>query len=133
MSGELIVSDIVSASHVQDVHGAAGASKWKCFTRRIWLCGDWEAVEWALLPPGGVSGEHVHSRTEEVYFILSGHGELLLDGVSTAVGPGDVVLTGLGTKHGLRAVGDGDLSWLVIEITSPATAAVLRGGVEVES
>lgn len=133
MPGELIVGDIACASLVQDVHGAAGASRWKCFTRRGWLRGDWEAVEWAQLPPGGVSGEHVHTRTEEVYFIIAGHGEILLDGVGTAVGPGDVVLTGLGTTHGLRASGDTDLSWLVIEISSPAVAAVLRGTIEVRS
>ncbi|WP_309116161.1 cupin domain-containing protein [Saccharothrix sp.] len=127
MTGELVVGDTSAASAVQDVHGAAGASEWKCFTRRTWLHGDWEAVEWARIPPGGVSGEHVHSRTEEVYFILSGRGEILLDGVATEVGPGDVVLTGLGTKHGLRALGDQGVTWLVVEVSGPRTAAVLRG------
>lgn len=126
MSG-LIVGDTSSASRIQDVHGAAGESSWKCFARRTWLRGDWEAVEWARIPPGGVSGEHLHSRTEEVYFIVSGRGEILLDGVATEVGPGDVVLTGLGTTHGLRAIGDEGVSWLVIEVSSPATAGVLRG------
>ena len=126
MSG-LIVGDTSSASRIQDVHGAAGASRWKCFARRTWLAGDWEAVEWAQIPPGGISGEHRHSRTEEIYFIISGRGEILLDGVATEVGPGDVVLTGIGTTHGLRAVGDEGVSWLVIEVSGPETAAVLRG------
>ncbi|HEY4018290.1 MAG TPA: cupin domain-containing protein [Pseudonocardiaceae bacterium] len=125
MSG-LIIGDTSSASRIQDVHGAAGASEWKCFARRSWLRGDWEAVEWARIPPGGISGEHLHSRTEEVYFILSGRGEILLDGVATEVGPGDVILTGLGTTHGLRAIGEESVSWLVVEVSSPATAAVLR-------
>jgi mannose-6-phosphate isomerase-like protein (cupin superfamily) len=122
----LIIGDTSSASRIQDVHGAAGASEWKCFARRSWLRGDWEAVEWARIPPGGISGEHLHSRTEEVYFILSGRGEILLDGVATEVGPGDVILTGLGTTHGLRAIGEESVSWLVVEVSSPATAAVLR-------
>lgn len=126
MSG-LIVGDTSSASQIQDVHGAAGASAWKCFARRTWLSGDWEAVEWAQIPAGGISGEHLHSRTEEVYFIISGRGEILLDGVATEVGPGDVILTGIGTTHGLRAIGDEGVSWLVIEVSGPATAAVLRG------
>jgi mannose-6-phosphate isomerase-like protein (cupin superfamily) len=122
----LIIGDTSSASRIQDVHGAAGVSEWKCFARRSWLRGDWEAVEWARIPPGGISGEHLHSRTEEVYFILSGRAEILLDGIATEVGPGDVILTGLGTTHGLRAIGEESVSWLVVEVSSPATAAVLR-------
>ncbi|WP_218952090.1 cupin domain-containing protein [Amycolatopsis anabasis] len=127
MDGRLIVGDTASASVVHGVHGTTGVSGWKCFTRRTGLAGDWEAVEWASLPPGGLSGEHVHTRTEELYFIISGHGEMLLDDQTHDVRAGDVILTGLGTKHGLRNIGTGDLHWLVIEINSPATAAVLRG------
>jgi mannose-6-phosphate isomerase-like protein (cupin superfamily) len=123
----LIVGDLEDPSVVHGVHGTEGLSKWKCLARRAGLCGSWEAIEWAWLPPGSVSGEHVHTRTEEVYFILSGHGEMTLNGLSRAVGPGDLILTGLGTKHGLRNVGDGGLGWLVIELLSPATAATFRG------
>ncbi|GAB3491317.1 cupin domain-containing protein [Amycolatopsis cihanbeyliensis] len=127
MRSPLIVGDIGSASVVHGVHGTTGVSGWKCFTRRTGLSGDWEAVEWASLPPGGLSGEHVHTRTEELYFIISGHGRMLLDGRPHDVRAGDVILTGLGTRHGLRNVGSEELRWLVIEISAPATAAVLRG------
>ncbi|UQA56805.1 cupin domain-containing protein [Polyangium aurulentum] len=123
----LIIGDLEDPSVVHGVHGTEGLSKWKCLARRAGLFGAWEAVEWAWLPPGGVSGEHVHTRTEEVYFILSGRGEMSLNGQPRAVGPGDLVLTGLGTKHGLRNVGEHGLGWLVIELLGPATAATLRG------
>lgn len=126
-TGDLIVSDLSEPSVVYGVHGADGRSAWKLLTRRTGLAGDWEAVEWAWLPPGGVSGEHLHTRTEEVYLILTGRGEILLNGTPTEVGPGDVILTGVGSVHGLRNIGDDDVSWLVIEISSPQTAAVLRG------
>lgn len=129
MHNGLVVGDLEAPSVVYGVHGADGASQWRCLARRPGLAGDWEAVEWAWLPSGGLSGEHVHTRTEEVYFILSGRGHILLDGVATEVHAGDVILTGLGTKHGLRNTGDEELSWLVIEISSPATAAALRGTV----
>jgi uncharacterized cupin superfamily protein len=84
-------------------------------------------VEWARIPVGGVSGEHTHTRTEEVYVILSGTGEILLDGTPYAVGPGSVVLTGLGTTHGLRNTGDTPLSWLVAELHAPQTSAAFAG------
>jgi len=128
VAGGLIVGDLAEPSIVYGVHGADGMSGWKCLARRTGLGGSWEAVEWAWVPPGGVSGEHLHTRTEEVYFILSGRAEILLDGVATEVGPGDLVLTGVGTTHGLRNIGDDDVTWLVIEMSSPETAAVLRAG-----
>ncbi|EPX59480.1 hypothetical protein D187_002970 [Cystobacter fuscus DSM 2262] len=123
----LIIGDLQEPSVVYGVHGTTGLSQWKCLARRAGLFGSWEAVEWAWIPPGGISGEHVHTRTEEVYFILSGRGEMTLDGKPYPVGPGHLILTGLGTKHGLRNVGDEGLGWLVIELLSPATAEVFRG------
>lgn len=130
MRNSLIVGDLRSPSIVHGVHGTSGTSRWKCFVRGSELVGDWEAVEWAELPPGGISGEHVHTRTEEVYFILAGRGVIMLDGRGTDVSAGDVILTGLGTRHGLRNVGDVNLSWLVIEISSPATAAAYSSGTD---
>jgi|GEM_PF-347566 len=123
----LIIGDLEDPSVVYGVHGTTGLSQWKCLARRAGLFGAWEAIEWAWIPPGGISGEHVHTRTEEIYFILSGRGEMTLDDKPHAVGPGSLILTGLGTKHGLRNVGDEGLGWLVIEMPSPATAAALRG------
>jgi mannose-6-phosphate isomerase-like protein (cupin superfamily) len=124
-----IIGDLDEPSVVYGVHGTTGLSRWKCLARRAGLFGSWEAVEWAWIPPGGISGEHVHTRTEEIYFILSGRGEMTLDGRPHQVGPGNLILTGLGTRHGLRNIGDEGLGWLVIELSSPATSAVLRGAV----
>jgi mannose-6-phosphate isomerase-like protein (cupin superfamily) len=120
----LLVGDLEGASVVYGVHGSGGDSRWKCLARPVGLRGTWEAVEWAWLPPGGLSGEHRHTRTEEIYFILSGSGLMTLDDESHRVGPGHLILTGLGTRHSLRNVASDGLDWLVIELLSPATAAV---------
>ncbi|GAB3837306.1 cupin domain-containing protein [Dactylosporangium cerinum] len=112
---------------VHGVHGAAGATRWTCFAGRRQLSSPCEAVEWASIPAGGISGEHLHSRTEESYLILSGQGELLLDGVAHPVRAGSLALTGIGHTHGLRNVGDSDLDWLVVESIAPATDRALRG------
>ncbi|WP_327178104.1 cupin domain-containing protein [Streptomyces sp. NBC_01335] len=121
----MIVADTSRASHVHGVHGAEGLTYWKCLARRTGTAGAWEAVEWACLPPGGVSGAHLHTRTEEIYFILSGRGELLLDDTTYEVRPGTMALTGVGSTHGLRNTGEGELAWLVVEMSAPATHAVL--------
>ena len=125
--GELILADVSRPAKVLGVHGTTGLTHWSCLARRAGLDGPWEAIEWASVPPGGVSGEHLHTRTEEIYFIVSGAGELLLDGTPRQVSAGDLALTRVGSRHGLRNVGPDPLNWLVIEILSPQTEAVVRG------
>ncbi|MDT3399397.1 cupin domain-containing protein [Streptomyces sp. B1866] len=120
MRDAVVSADVHAPADVYGVHAAEGHSRWACLSRRAGLHGAWEAVEWAWLPPRGVSGEHRHTRTEELYFIVSGRGEITLDGRPYPVRAADVVLTGLGTRHALRNTGDGPLAWLVIEV--PATA-----------
>ncbi|WP_441249286.1 cupin domain-containing protein [Kitasatospora sp. McL0602] len=133
MRHAVIVADTRQPADVHGVHGTRGLTQWACLARRAGLRGGWEAVEWARIPPGGVSGEHLHTRTEEVYVLLGGQGEITLDGRPTRVTAGDAVLTGLGTTHGLRNTGTEALEWLVIEMpaapNAPAPAPVLRHAV----
>ncbi|MEU3828031.1 cupin domain-containing protein [Streptomyces sp. NPDC029080] len=122
-----LIADVTTPADVHGVHGARGLSHWKCLAGRHDLAGEWEAVEWASIPPGGVSGEHRHTRTEELYFLLSGEGEMYLDGTPHPVSAGSLILTGLGTVHGLVNTGTTRLDWLVAEIRSPHTSRSLRG------
>ncbi|MEU5431989.1 cupin domain-containing protein [Streptomyces sp. NPDC020719] len=122
MREAVIVADVHEPADVHGVHAAEGLSRWTCLARRTGLHGRWEAVEWAWLPPGGVSGEHRHSRTEELYFVLRGRGEITLDGRAHPVRPGTAVLTALGRRHALRNTGRRPLSWLVIEMPADIPA-----------
>ncbi|GAA1938568.1 cupin domain-containing protein [Kitasatospora viridis] len=121
MRSAVIVASTRERADVYGVHGTTGLTHWTCLARRTGLHGGWEAVEWACLPPGGVSGEHLHTRTEEVYVILRGRGVVTLDGRPHDVAAGDAVLTGLGTRHGLRNTGTEPLEWFVIEMTAMET------------
>ncbi|MEU9481053.1 cupin domain-containing protein [Streptomyces sp. NPDC048191] len=123
----MIVADVSEAAEVYGVHGTEGLTYWKCLARRTGTAGSWEAVEWASLPPGAVSGEHLHTRTEEIYFVLSGEGELRLDGRPYPVRAGSMALTRTGSTHGLRNTGSGPLDWLVVEMSTPHTHSVLTG------
>ncbi|MFD0272944.1 cupin domain-containing protein [Kitasatospora sp. NPDC127111] len=131
MRSAVVVADTGAPADVHGVHGAAGVTQWVCLARRAGLTGAWEAVEWARVPAGGVSGEHLHTRTREVYVLLAGHGEITLDGRPYPVGAGDAVLTAVGTRHGLRNLGAGALEWLVIELPAaddpaPVGSTVIR-------
>ncbi|MCL6670493.1 cupin domain-containing protein [Streptomyces panaciradicis] len=121
------IGTVTDAATVYGVHGAAGRTRWKCFAGRRQLASPTEAVEWASIPPGGLSGEHRHTRTEEIYLILRGQGEFLFNGRSHPVAPGSLALTAPGNVHGLRNTCDTDLDWWVIETLAPGTGAVLSG------
>ncbi|MEU6428878.1 cupin domain-containing protein [Microbispora sp. NPDC046973] len=123
----LLTADVRRPADIYGVHGAAGLTHWKCLASRRDLAGDWEAVEWASIPPGGLSGEHRHTRTEELYLVLAGEGEFIANGTVYPAYPGRLLLTGVGSVHGLRNAGDSDLDWLVIEMPTPPVAARLRG------
>ncbi len=125
MSGGLLLASTERPATVYGVHGAAGRTNWTCFARRPGLRGTWEAIEWASVPPGGVSGEHRHTRTEEIYFLISGEADFVLDGKAHRMTPGWLGLTRVGSRHALHNVGTDRVDWLVIEMFSPATARVL--------
>jgi mannose-6-phosphate isomerase-like protein (cupin superfamily) len=61
----------------------------------------------ASLEPGQATQRHYHGRSEEIYLIVDGAGELEVDGDVRAVGPGDAILIPPGAWHRLTAGGAG--------------------------
>jgi uncharacterized cupin superfamily protein len=69
----------------------------------------------ARLPSGKEPNEyHTHRFEEEFYYILSGRGAILMDGVEQEVGPGDfIAFPSPSVPHVLRNPYPGDLLYLV--------------------
>jgi mannose-6-phosphate isomerase-like protein (cupin superfamily) len=51
------------------------------------------------IPPGGEVGQETHTYVEQTLYFQSGTGEAILDGKTTPIGPGDVVVVTPGTQH----------------------------------
>jgi mannose-6-phosphate isomerase-like protein (cupin superfamily) len=68
----------------------------------------------ATVPVGGATNEHYHVDTEEVYFILAGHGEFELEGETAPVTAGDGIVIPPQAKHRIRNLGNSDLVFLCI-------------------
>ena len=62
---------------------------------------------------GATIGEHRNDK-DEIYYVLSGRGELALDRTRREVGAGDAILTRKGSTHGLKQLGDEDLVIIVV-------------------
>ena len=65
-----------------------------------------------VLEPGSSIGEHLHPDTEELWLILEGRGTVVMDGLRSPVGPGDLLLTKAGHSHGLNNSLDGPMVYL---------------------
>jgi mannose-6-phosphate isomerase-like protein (cupin superfamily) len=63
----------------------------------------------AVLEPGQATQRHYHARTEEIYVVLAGEGEMEVDGEQRRVRPGDAILIPPGAWHQIRALGGDEL------------------------
>jgi mannose-6-phosphate isomerase-like protein (cupin superfamily) len=75
--------------------------------------------------PDSTIGEHRNDK-DEIYYVLSGRGELLLDGRRREVGAGDAILTRKGSTHALEQRGKENLVIIVVyqrPKTVPAAAS----------
>jgi len=70
------------------------------------------------LHPGSGIGHH-EQKEDEVYYVLSGKGELTLDGEKHLIGPGTALLTRTGSTHSLKQVGTDDLIIIITYPTAP--------------
>jgi quercetin dioxygenase-like cupin family protein len=76
-------------------------------TIREYLHTNAQSLAEATLGAGRSTQRHYHARSEEIYLILDGAGELEVDGERREVVPGDAILIPPGSWHQLDAGADG--------------------------
>ena len=65
-----------------------------------------------VLHPGAAIGYHLQ-KEEEIYYIVSGQGEMKMNGKVFQVNTGDAILTYPGSSHGLKQTGKDDLVLII--------------------
>lgn len=68
------------------------------------------------LHKGAGIGLHQHDH-DEIYYVLSGRGRYILDGVVHDVTAGDALLTRTGSTHSIQQTGDEDLVLLIVYLS----------------
>ncbi len=66
----------------------------------------------ARLPVNGATTPHYHPRTEEIYYVVEGHGTVQLGSEVRLVGPGDAIAIPPGARHQIRNTGPVVLKFL---------------------
>ncbi len=75
------------------------------------------------LPPGGGFPAHVHEEYEEVFYVLAGEVEYLIDEAWITAPAGSMVFIPRGRAHGFRNTGEEPARHLAI--ASPAEAMIM--------
>ncbi|MDP9396795.1 MAG: cupin domain-containing protein [Actinomycetota bacterium] len=78
--------------------------------RRVLETGEHLQLVVMTVPPGEEIGTEVHDGIDQTLVFVSGSGAADLDGETTAVGPGALVLVPAGTNHNVRNTGSEPLA-----------------------
>lgn len=111
-----IVNDISGAAETRQQVGGEGVCRWKMLMNGMHLEGEWNCVEYVVIEPGASVGEHVHLRTEEIYYIVSGRAVVTMNDVEIECVPGDLITTPIGSAHSIANRADEDMHFFVVEV-----------------
>lgn len=67
-----------------------------------------------VLPAGAAVGRHFHRETEEIYYIVSGSGEMTVGSETAQVSAGDAVYIPVGNIHTLKNTGTEPMKLMLI-------------------
>ncbi len=70
-----------------------------------WTAARKQSLAEATLPPGGETAEHLHPRSEEIYYFTAGAGRMRLGEQESEILAGDCVVIAPGTPHKLWNTG----------------------------
>ena len=112
----LIEHDSTVASPEPGPHGGGGQTTAYSFFGRVPNLG--LVFRKRALHRGAAIGYHLQEE-DEIYYVVSGTGELRLNGARSVVGPGTAILTRPGSWHGLRQLGADDLIIIIANQQTP--------------
>jgi quercetin dioxygenase-like cupin family protein len=80
-------------------------------------------IDFVVIPPGASIGDHTHAMDEELYVILSGTGEMSVNGHVKTVRTGDVIHNPPGGRHQFSNTGDAPIRLVVIDLRPASDTA----------
>lgn len=75
------------------------------YFRKVLFTGKKSQLVVMAIQPGGEIGEEIHEHVEQTLFFLHGDGKAVLNGETSSVHEGDVVVVTPGTKHNFLNTG----------------------------
>ena len=82
------------------------------------LSGRVQMINWALLPVASAFRRHYHEDMEEIFIIVRGQAEMRAGGQTVHLAEGDAVVVAPREVHEMRNVGDHDVHYVVLGIST---------------
>jgi mannose-6-phosphate isomerase-like protein (cupin superfamily) len=113
-------------------HGGEGAARYRRVLGPSVFQTNWSYMDHLLLPPGASEGMHKHPGIEEVYYVLNGEGQALVNGETAEIRKGDAVPILLNEAHSFKNSGSQDLELMIMGIATQKNVleTVLPGSAE---
>jgi len=100
----------------RQLHGGRGTVRYRRALDAAAFRGNWSHVDHLVVPAGASDGPHRHPEVAEVYFVMSGAGEVRVGEETSAVRAGDAVPIFAGEAHSVTAAGARDLELMILGI-----------------
>lgn len=103
---------------VKNYRGGEGTVRYRRALDPSVFLSNWSYVDHLLIPNGSSEGLHRHTGVEEVYYVLNGTGEALVNGESAVISKGDAVPVLLNDAHSFRATGSTGLELMIVGVAA---------------
>jgi mannose-6-phosphate isomerase-like protein (cupin superfamily) len=99
-------------------HGGEGTAMYRRALDPSVFLTNWSYVDHLVLPAGASEGLHRHAGVEEVYYVISGEGQVTVGTETAAIRKGDAVPLQLGDAHSFRNTGADDVEFMILGIAA---------------
>mgnify|MGYP001489640569 CR=1 FL=1 len=107
---------------VQGMDGGTGEVRYRRALQPSVFSTPWSYVDHLVVPPSASVGNAAKPGMSEVLYVISGAGEVTVDGEVAAVVPGDAVPVDVGQARAIRSTGDGQLELMIIGVAKDLAA-----------
>ena len=103
---------------IEAYRGGKGPSQYRRALEPEIFQTNWAYVDHLLLAPAASEGRHRHAGVEEIYFVLSGEGEMQVENETAAIRKDDAVPIRLNEAHSIRNTGSHALEIMIVGIAN---------------
>lgn len=107
---------------VRAMDGGTGEVRYRRVLEPSVFSTPWSYVDHLLIPPGASVGSAAKPGMSEVFYVMSGAGEVVVAGETAPIAEGDAVPVDVGQARAVRATGEGPLELMVIGIAEDLAA-----------